>query len=123
MGKSMLLMFENTPVMSINLDEYTYDTLCEELLPFTIKGKLRKVLTYEEIKSKYDYMQRNIADSNNYYTILNWLGSRALPLSRKNAKWIYNTLRVEQLNSDTEKSKITIMCRAVSVLDNYWLKF
>ena len=50
MGKSMLLMFENTPVMSINLDEYTYDTLCEELLPFTIKGKLRKVLTYEEVK-------------------------------------------------------------------------
>lgn len=122
MGKSMLLMFENTPVMSINLDEYTYDTLCKELLPFTIKGKLRKVLTYEEIKSKYDDTQRRIADSNNYYTILNWLGSRALPLSRKNAKWIYNTLRVEQLNSDTEKSKITIMCRAVSVLDNYWLK-
>ena len=122
MAKAFLIMFENTPVMSINLDEYTYDTLCEELLPFTIKGKLRKVLTYEEIKSKYDVIQRDIADSNNYYTILSWLGSRALPLSRKNAKWIYNTLRVEQLNSDTEKSKITIMCRAVSVLDNYWLK-
>lgn len=122
MGKSMLLMFENTPVMSINLDEYTYDTLCEELLPFTIKGKLRKVLTYEEIKSKYDDIQRNIADSNNYYTILSWLGSRALPLSRKNAKWIYNLLRIEQLSSDNEKAKVAIICRAVSVLDNYWLK-
>ena len=122
MGKSMLLMFENTPVMYINFDWCIHDVLCEELLPFTIKGKLRKVLTFEEIKSKDDDNQNRIALFNNEQVIKSWLGSRALPLSRKNAKWIYNFLRVEQLSNETEKSKITIMCRAVSVLDNYWLK-
>ena len=123
MAKAFLIMFENTPVISINFDEYSYDILCEELLPFTIKGKLKHYESEgQDIYTKYDLTQFISADTNNYYTILSWLGSRALPLSRKNAKWIYNTLRVEQLNSDTEKSKITIMCRAVSVLDNYWLK-
>ena len=123
MAKAFLIMFENTPVMSINLDEFIYDVLCEELLPFTIKGRIKHYETEgQDIYTQHDVTQIIIADRNNRNAVMSWLGSRALPLSRKNAKWIYNTLRVEQLNSDTEKSKITIMCRAVSVLDNYWLK-
>ena len=87
MAKAFLIMFENTPVISINFDEYSYDILCEELLPFTIKGKLKHYESEDQnIYTKYDLTQFISADTNNYYTILSWLGSRALPLSRKNAK-------------------------------------
>lgn len=120
MAKAMFIMHENTVVMFINFDECIYDVLREDLLPFTLKGKLRKVLNYEEVKSKYDDTQRTIAIDVNYSTIMSWLANRALSLGRQNAKWLYNALKVEQASS--EKVKIAIMCRAVSVLDNYWLK-
>ena len=122
MTKAFLIMCENVEVMSINFDEGIYDVLREDLLPFTIKGKLRKVPTYEEIKSKYDMTQRTIAQRNNEQAIVSWLANRTLSLGRKNAKWIYNLLNIEQLSSEIEKAKVAIMCRAVSVLDNYWLK-
>ena len=122
MAKAFLIMCENVEVMSINFEEGVYDVLREDLLPFTIKGKLRKVPTYEEIKSKYDMTQSIIAQRNNEQVIVSWLANRTLSLGRKNAKWIYNLLRIEQLSSEIEKAKVAIMCRAVSVLDNYWLK-
>ena len=43
-------------------------------------------------------------------------------MSRANAKWIYNLLKFEQVQSDYQKAKIAIACRAVSLQDSYWLK-
>lgn len=122
MAKNMLIMHENTPVLAVNFDEIVYDILCKDKLPFTLGCKLRRVPTFEEIKTKYDLTQSQIAIDKNKEAIIDWLGNRTLSLSRKNAKWIYNLLRIEQLHSNTEKAKIAIICRAVSVLDNYWLK-
>lgn len=122
MAKNMLIMHENTPVLAVNFDEAIYDVLCKDKLPFTLRFKLRKVPTFEEIKSQYDLTQARIITEKNKDAIIDWLGNRTLSLSRKNAKWIYNLLRIEQLHSNTEKAKIAIICRAVSVLDNYWLK-
>lgn len=123
MAKAFLIMCENTPVMSINFDEGVYDILCAELLPFTIKGKLRHYdLAGKDTYTKDDLTQIRIADSSNKEAIISWLANRTLSLSRKNAKWVYNLLRIEQLSSENEKAKVAIICRAVSVLDNYWLK-
>ena len=122
MSKNMLIMHENTPVLSINFDEAVYDILCKDKLPFTLGCKLRRVPIFEEIKSQYDLTQARIVTDKNKNAVIDWLGNRTLSLSRKNAKWIYNLLRIEQLHSNTEKAKIAIICRAVSVLDNYWLK-
>ena len=123
MAKAFLIMCENTPVMSINFNEVMYDILCEELLPFTLKGKIRHYdLAGKDTYTKSDLTQIRIADSDNRDAIISWLANRTLSLSRKNAKWIYNLLRIEQLSSENEKAKVAIICRAVSVLDNYWLK-
>lgn len=122
MTSNFLIMCENTKVMSVNFDDGIYDVLHEELLPFTIKGKLRRVLPFEEIKSRYDLTQTLVANNQNKDAIISWLANRTLSLSRANAKWLYNLLHVEQLHSEVEKAKIAIICRAVSVLDNYWLK-
>lgn len=122
MSKNMLIMCENNPVMSVNFNEGVYDVLREDLLPFTLKGKLRRVPDFSEIKSKYDDTQRQITIDNNKEAIISWLANRTLSLSRKNAKWIYNLLSIEQLNTDYQKARVSIVCRSVSVLDNYWLK-
>lgn len=122
MSKNMLIMCEDNPVLSINFDEGVYDVLREALLPFTLKGKLRRVPDFSEIKSKYDDMQRIITIEHNYEAVVLWLAGRSLSLSRKNAKWIYNLLRIEQISSAEQKARISIICRSVSVLDNYWIK-
>ena len=122
MNENMLIMCGNIPVMSINFDDGVYDVLREDLLPFTIKGKLRKIIPFEEVKSKYDDTQRTIARDKNRDAVISWLANRTLSLSRKNAKWIYNLLRIEQLNTESQKARVSIICRSVSVLDNYWIK-
>ena len=108
--------------MSINFDEGVYDVLREDLLPFTLKGKLRRVPDFSEIKSRYDDTQRQIIIRRNNAAIVSWLANRTLLLSRKNAKWIYNLLKIEQLDTDEQKAHVSIICRSVSVLDNYWIK-
>ena len=123
MAKAFLIMCENTPVMSINFNEGIYDILCEELLPFTLKGKIRYYdLAGKDTYTKYDLTQIRLADSDNKDAITSWLANRTLSLSRKNAKWIYNLLMLDQLNNEIEKAKVAIICRAVSVVENYWLK-
>lgn len=122
MSKNMLIMCEDNPVMSVNFEEGVYDVLRGDLLPFTLKGKLRRVPDFSEIKSKYDLTQSRIIIDNNSTAIILWLASRSLPLSRKYAKWVYNLLRIEQISSAEQKARISIICRSVSVLDNYWVK-
>ena len=122
MNKNMLIMCENNPVLSINFEEGVYNVLREDLLPFTLKGKLRRVPDFSEIKSKYDDTQRRLIDRRNSAPIISWLANRTLSLSRKNAKWIYNLLKIEQLDNEYQKARVSIVCRSVSVLDNYWIK-
>lgn len=119
---STLLMSGNTPVLKFNFTTGEYDVLDELRLPWGLKGKFREVLPFDKIQTRYDDTMRQVALQKNQQAVITWLANRTLSLSRKNAKWLYNLLRLEQLNSDIEKAKVAILCRAVSVLDNYWLK-
>lgn len=122
MTKNMLIMCEDTAVMEVNFNVGIYTVLREDLLPFSLKGKLCRVPEFEEIKSKSDDIQRQVILLKNSSAVISWLANRTLSLSRKNAKWIYNLLRIDQLSSETTKAKVSIICRSVSVLDNYWIK-
>lgn len=121
-SNDILLMCKDIPVMAINFDLGKFIVLNETLLPFGLKGRLRKVLSFDEVKSRYDDTQRQIALGNNKDAVISWLANRVLSLSRANAKWIYNALKFEQLSSEYEKAKVALFCKAVSVLDNYWVK-
>ena len=120
--KDLILMMKDHIVMVINFNIGKYEVVNEKLLPFVIKGRLRRVPDYCEIKNKYDDTQRQIAINNNRDIIQSWLASRVLPLSRDNAKKVYQLFKLEQLQDDVSKSKISITCRAVSLQDNYWVK-
>lgn len=118
----MLLMMKDEVVMKINFDEAKYDVVNQSLSPFTLQNRLRTVLPFELVKSKYDDTQRQIAIRKNYDIILNFLANRVLPLSRDNAKKVYNIFGFSQLQDDLSKAKIAICCKAVSLQDNYWIK-
>lgn len=120
--KDLLLMSKDKLVMRINLSTGKFEVANESLLPYSLRNKFRQVLSYEQIKSKYEDTQRQIAIDKNKEVLTSWLANRVLSLSRKNAKWIYNLLKFEQLSSNYEKAKVALVCRAVSLLDCYWVK-
>ncbi|MBE5951821.1 MAG: hypothetical protein E7260_09560 [Lachnospiraceae bacterium] len=119
--KNLTLMMKDTPVLSVNLDEGEYIVLNENLLPFDMKGRLRKQPELTGNVS-YDAKQLAISAIKNYEQLLAFLSHRVLPISRENAKKIYQLFGVEQLQDEVSKAKIAILCRAVSLQDNYWVK-
>ena len=122
MDRNLLLMMKNEHVMKINLDTAMYEVINEKLLPFTMQGKMPRIPDFSEIHSKYDDTQRQIAIRKNYNAFLSFLASRVLPITRTNAKKIYGLFGFEQLQDDLSKAKIAIVCRALSLQDNYWIK-
>lgn len=112
----------DTLVLDINMTLGNVNIYNETLVPWTMKDRFRKVIALSDVHSKYDDIQRQVAIKNNTSVVQTWLASRTLALSRKNAKWIYNLLKLEQLQDEQSKAKVALMCGAVSVLDNYWVK-
>lgn len=109
-------------VMQINFDTALYDVIDEKYLPFVLQDAIRLVPDFADIKSRYDDVQRQVAIRHNYDAFLNFIASRVLPITRENAKKIYNALNISQLQDDLSKAKVSILCRSLSLQDNYWLK-
>lgn len=118
----LLLMCGNQEVMHINLDTQTFDVISEELLPFRFKNALRGKPHMEHGVTRYYETQVRIFEETNQLILLSWLAGRTLLLSRKNAKKLYQAFRLEQLSDELSRAKLSIACRALSVLDNYWVK-
>lgn len=118
----MLLMMKDEVIMRINFDIGKFEVVNETLIPWTMKDRIRKILSYDQIKSHYDDVQNRRATLNNYDAVVSFLASRVLPISRDNAKKIYNLFSFEQAQDEYSKAKIALVCRAVSLQDNYWVK-
>ena len=118
----LLLMDKNNVVMVINVDEGRYDIVDEKKLPFQLKGKLREIESVESLSDRQALQKQLIAMNKNYQAVISFLASRVLPLTRENAKKIYALFGFEQMQDDQSKSRIALVCRAVSLQDNYWVK-
>lgn len=121
--RAFTIMRKDTEVVRVDFDNLVYEVINEKYLPYPIRGRLRRAAFAENIRTQYDMTQSLIASRKNEEAIVSWLANRVLLLSRANAKWIYNLFRFEQTQTDEQKVKIAMVCRAVSVLDPYWLKF
>ena len=121
--KAFTIMMKDTAVLRVDFDTLCYEVLNEKYLPYPIKGKLQKIPASDTIKTAYDMSQSLLAVRKNEEAIVSWLTGRVLLLSRANAKWIYNLFHFEQTGTVEQHMKIAMVCRAVSVLDPYWLKF
>lgn len=121
--KGFTIMMKDTAVLRVDFDTLCYEVLNEKYLPYPIKGKLQKIPSPDTIKTAYDMSQSLLAVRKNEEAVVSWLTGRVLLLSRANAKWIYNLFHFEQTGTAEQHMKIAMVCRAVSVLDPYWLKF
>lgn len=121
--KAFTIMMKDTEVMRVDFDVLQYEVLSEKYLPYPIRGKLQKIPAPNTIRTAYDMTQSILAARKNEEAVVSWLAGRVLLLSRANAKWIYNLFRFEQVSTAEQHVKIALVCRAVSVLDPYWLKF
>lgn len=119
---NLTIMMKDIPVLSANIDVGEYNVLNEVLLPFELKNRLQPPYETKEAYSQYDLTQILRRNQKNYEALLSFLSHRVLPISRENAKKIYQLLGIEQLQDDYSKAKIALICHAVSLQDNYWVK-
>lgn len=122
MSRDMLLMMKDKVVMRVNLDTSLFNVVDEKLLPFTMQNKLRQPLPEKDSYTRYEMTQQLVIGKKNYDALLSFLSFRILPITRENAKKIYNLFGFAQLQDEISKSKIALVCRALSLQDNYWVK-
>lgn len=115
-------MSKNIPALRINFDYADFSILSEKLLPYQLKGALSYIPDFSKIKTRADDIQRQIAIQKCSPAITTFFANRVLPITRENAKKIYNLLGFSQEQDDISKAKIAILCRALSLQDNYWVK-
>lgn len=114
----MWLMFKDIPIMWMNDSTNGMITITnEELLPLQL---VKKIQTVDITKQNQNEVIKLCIS--NFTAIVSWLSSRVLSLSRKHAKHILNAYHFTQSQNEYDKAKISIVCRAVSILDCYWLK-
>ena len=118
----MLLMNKDVPVMQIDVNEGIYESFRPELLPFQLRNRFRDMpaITGEDPKREAAQYARALLVNGQQFT--DWLASRVLPLTRKNAKKIYQLFGYEQLQDAPSKARIATICRAVSLQDDFWIK-
>ena len=116
------IMCKNEPVLHFDLDEGIYEIKNDSLLPYQLRGRLRPIQELKGNSSKYEINEvaRNIAHNNT--TIERYFSQRVLPLTRENAKKIYNLFGYSQIQDDHSRALIALECRSVSLQDAYWVK-
>lgn len=119
--QDLLLMMKDEIIMKINIEDGKYEIVNERLLPILLKNRFRIV---PDGITDLTYLRKQISISvaTNYDAFTSWLSNRVLPLSRDNAKKVYSLLHLEQNQSVYNKAKIALLCRAISLQDNYWIK-
>lgn len=122
MSKNICLMNKDVKVLTFNFDDAVYNIDSKKYLPYQLRGRIQEMPKLKENLSRYEATQYIIKSQKNYNAIVSYLASRVLSLSRENAKKIYNLFGYQQLQDDISKAKIAILCRAISLQDNYWVK-
>lgn len=123
MNETITLMFGDTEVLRFNFRGLVCKVLNEKYLPYYMRGKLKEV---HEAHDGMSRIEASILSSNmldNTDVIKEWFAHRTLSLSRSNAKKIFDLLDFPQLDSIQNRYKLAVTCRAVSVLDKYWVRF
>ncbi|MCX4316509.1 MAG: hypothetical protein OSJ52_07710 [Lachnospiraceae bacterium] len=119
----MLLLCKDIPVLFADRARMDYILFREDLLPWQLKGVFQESPARENCSSYEDYVfEVNRISRKNDELIDRYLAGKVLPLSRANAKKLYSLLSASQSQTVENKAKISLMCHAVTLQDNYWVK-
>ena len=116
----VFLMMQNVPVLEMDIDKHIYKILEPDLMPYKLRSVIKEIdwsgdFSEDEIKEKH-----NIAFKNQV-AITQYLSQRMLGLNRENAKKILNAFHFSQSQDDITRAKNVVACKAVSVIDDYWI--
>lgn len=118
MPRNVQLMLMDKPVLSYDVDCGLYEVLDNKLLPYPLQDRFKKTPKFEEIKNLNDMQIRDLLRCKNHEVFNNWLDYRLLPTGRTYCKRI-----VLLFGQDPRPNrKLIYLCRALSAIDNYWLK-
>lgn len=120
----LLIMCKDEIVIECNFDYCYCNVVNEKLLPWQLKGNLlpSEKHTNDMTLSRKELDRLYYAVSVNKDVIMSWLANRTLLISRSNAKHLYNAADVDQSQSVKSRASFAIICHALSVSDNYWIK-
>lgn len=111
----MILMNGDTTVLHFDFDEYVIQVLNNDFLPYSLKDFVQSIKPGDSLKE--------MAENARYMDALkDFLSGRVLETSKSNAKEILNSAGLPGASRNTERIKICIACRGLSMTDNFWLK-
>lgn len=108
MDKTYLKLQDKT-IMEFNVSKGYYNIKEPELLPFPLRNRIENCNAGCE------------ASTDNNFLFMSFLSNRTLNINRENAKDILNSLQISQKNDFTTTLKIIILCKGLSVSDDYWI--
>lgn len=110
-----LLKLENETILKFDFSKNIYEILHPELLPFSLRERLVDTTKITDVSALYS------TGFNNKDAIARFFRNRSLSVVRENAKYILNQLGIKQNNDFDTHYKTMILCKALSVTDNYWI--
>ena len=122
--RDLLLMCGDSIVMTINMNKKVFSVKNYKLMPYQIRSSIwRNELKYINGMDIDEYAVKKAQEmSDKQSNLLEFLSGRVLSIDRKNAKQILNAMLITQGQDIMSKFKVSLLCRSVSVLDNYWIK-
>ena len=106
-----LLMNGDIAVLLFNLEDMYIKVLNETYLPYELKDYI--------VDTDISNIRKAIVDIE---AVKDFFSSRALNLSRENAKVILNVASLPQSLKTKERLKITFACKGLTMCDNFWIK-
>lgn len=106
-----MLKLQDKPALEFDVDNGDFFVIDNQILPFTMRDNM--------IDSRQDDSRR--AFIHDYRCLMDYLHNRSLSIHRSNAKIILNSLHIPQSDDDSTVTKMMIMCKALSVSDDYWI--
>lgn len=106
-----ILKLQDKNILEFDLDKGLFSVINESLLPISLRNAIVNTTdnaNYRNFIKNYQYLQ-------------NFFRNRYLSIKRENAKKILNALHISQSNDDDTLIKTMIMCKALSITDDYWL--
>ncbi|MBR3645517.1 MAG: hypothetical protein IKN54_03795, partial [Lachnospiraceae bacterium] len=105
------LKLEDKTILKFDLNNNYYEILFPDLLPLSLRDNLVDTTNVSDINVWF----------NNKNLIAQFFNNRTLSVRRENAKYIMNQLGIRQDNDFETKLKAMILCKGLSVTDNYWI--
>ena len=108
------LKLQDKVLMAFDRENAEYKVYENELLPFTLRDSIKDTTDLPEAE-KYKIAIKNSEQVNRFFS------ERSLSINRENAKFILNELGISQKNDSETKENMMLLCKALSVADDYWI--